>query len=217
MKSASISELAKALALAQAEIKPAAKDKLNPHFKNQYADLASVWDACRSALTKNGISVVQAPGIDQTEAVYLDTILAHTSGEWICGRLPVRPVQNTPQGLGSALTYARRYGLASMVGVAPDDDDGEEASRSVQHIAKKAGNGFRMPTQDNSVVSTDPRTEWFNKAMAEVKLLGKPARLNWAEANKAHIEALSDEQRAELRAAMRGAHQVDGADAVGAA
>lgn len=122
-----INEIATALAKAQGEIKGAAKDSTNPHFKSSYADLSSVWDACRAALSKHGLSVIQTP--DTTaDGVFLYTTLAHSSGQWIRGVMPVRPVQDTPQGLGSALTYARRYSLASMVGVAPEDDDGQAAS-----------------------------------------------------------------------------------------
>ncbi len=122
-----INEIAAALAKAQGEIKGAAKDSTNPHFKSRYADLASVWDACRAALSKNGLSVVQIPDTT-SDGVFLYTTIAHSSGQWFRGVMPVRPVQDTPQGLGSALTYARRYSLASMVGVAPDDDDDGNAA-----------------------------------------------------------------------------------------
>jgi hypothetical protein len=120
--------LATAMAKAQAEIKTALKDSKNPHFKSSYADLTSVWDACRGALTKHGLSVVQIPGFDAND-VWLETMILHASGESISGRYPLRPAQNTPQGYGSALTYARRYSLAAMVGVVADeDDDGNAAS-----------------------------------------------------------------------------------------
>lgn len=125
----SIGNLAAALAAAQGAIKGAAKDKTNPHFKSQYADLTAVWDACREALSKNKIAVIQAPEVYEGKLI-LHTTLAHSSGEQISGTFPVTPVQNTPQGIGSAMTYARRYSLASMVGVAPegDDDDGNAGS-----------------------------------------------------------------------------------------
>ena len=121
-------ELATAMAKAQAEIKTALKDSKNPHFKSSYADLTSVWDACRNALTKNGLSVLQITNFDAAD-VWLETTLLHASGESISGRYPLRPQQQTPQGYGSALTYARRYALAAMVGVVADeDDDGNAAS-----------------------------------------------------------------------------------------
>ncbi len=126
MQSETIGELAKALAKAQGEIKGATKDAQNPHFRAKYADLASVWEACRGPLSANGLSVIQTTDGDGTN-VEVITTLAHSSGQWIRGKLVMRPVKADPQGIGSALTYARRYSLAAMVGVAPEDDDGEGA------------------------------------------------------------------------------------------
>lgn len=135
MHSEQINEIAKALAKAQGEIKNASKDTINPHFKSKYADLASVWDACREALSKNDIAVVQP--IETNGDIYIVTLLMHSSGQWIKGKVPVKVQQATPQALGSAITYMRRYSLAAMVGVAPDDDDGEGAmdrnGATVQH------------------------------------------------------------------------------------
>jgi hypothetical protein len=127
-RSASIAALAAALAKAQGELTGASKDSLNPHFKNKYADLSAVWDACRPALSKHGIAVVQSPSAEGPR-VTLTTLLVHSSGEWIEAALEMTAQQNTPQGIGSCITYARRYALASMVGVAPEDDDGNAASQ----------------------------------------------------------------------------------------
>lgn len=122
-----INELAAALAKAQGQIEGAKKDSINPHFRNRYADLASVWDACREALTTNGLSVVQSA--ENCEAGYgVTTMLLHTSGQWMRGTLYLKPAKDDPQGAGSALTYARRYALSSMVGIAPEDDDANAAS-----------------------------------------------------------------------------------------
>src|SRR3990167_1856611 len=125
-KSESIGNLSKALSLAHAEIKGAVKDSTNPFFKASYADLSSVWDAIREALTKNSLTVLQPLDISE-HGVVVETIIAHESGEWISGKLQVNPTKNDPQGIGSAITYGRRYSLASMVGVCPEDDDGEGA------------------------------------------------------------------------------------------
>lgn len=126
-RSASIGALAAALAKAQGEMEGAAKGNTNPHFKSKYADLASVWDACRGPLSKHGLSVLQPVSADGAK-VTVTTILAHSSGEWLEESLTMTAQQNTPQGVGSAITYGRRYGLASMVGIAPEDDDGNAAS-----------------------------------------------------------------------------------------
>lgn len=123
-----INELAAALAKAQSQIERAKKDSTNPHFKSSYADLASVWDACREALTGNGLSVAQSAEASGDGGYGVTTMLLHTSGQWMSGTLYLKPTKDDPQGAGSALTYARRYGLAAMVGVAPADDDANAAS-----------------------------------------------------------------------------------------
>lgn len=127
MKSDQINELASALAKAQSEIKGAVKDANNPFFKSKYADLESVWEACRGPLAKNNLAIVQASQIGEFGAVLVTTLM-HSSGQWIEGVYPVDPVKKDPQGLGAATTYARRYALAAMVGVCSiEDDDGESA------------------------------------------------------------------------------------------
>lgn len=127
MRSNEINELASALAKAQADIKSAAKDGENPHFRSKYATLSSIWDAIREPLSKNGLSVTQVTA--ETEAgPLLETCLLHTSGQWLQSEMLLRPSKNDVQGFGSALTYARRYCLAAIVGVAPDDDDDGNAA-----------------------------------------------------------------------------------------
>ncbi len=123
-----------ALAKAQAQIEGARKGKTNPHLKSAYADLASVWDACREALTSNGLSIIQRSVGDDPQLVQIETILCHESGAEVSGTITMRPVKADPQGIGSCMTYARRYSLAAMVGVAPEDDDGNAASRPSQTI-----------------------------------------------------------------------------------
>jgi ERF superfamily len=127
-RSESIAALGAALAKAQGEMAAAAKANLNPHFQSRYADLASIWDACRVPLSKNGLAVLQ-PVSAEGARVSVRTLLVHASGEWIGETLTITALQNTPQGIGSAVTYARRYALAAMIGVAPDDDDGNAATR----------------------------------------------------------------------------------------
>lgn len=126
-RSESIAKLAMALAKAQAQITFAAKDATNPHFKSKYADLAAVWEACRKPLSGNGLSVVQLPSTDGLK-VTLTTVLMHESGEWISQDLTMTASANTPQAIGSCITYARRYALSSVAGIAQDDDDGNAAS-----------------------------------------------------------------------------------------
>lgn len=115
-----------ALAAAQIEMGPALKDSTNPAFKSKYADLASVMAACLPALNRHGIAVIQPP-VDDDHGRYVKTILAHESGETLECRVPLIIGKNDMQGYGSAVTYARRYGLMSMAGIAPEDDDGNAA------------------------------------------------------------------------------------------
>ena len=122
-----ISALATSLAIAQGKITGALKDSANPFFKSKYADLASVWDACRSALSENGLAVIQQAEAD-AEGVLVTTTLAHSSGQWTRSTLRLVPKDSSPQGIGSAITYGRRYALAAAVGVAQVDDDGNAAS-----------------------------------------------------------------------------------------
>ncbi len=128
LKSDEIKNLTAALIKVQTNLRPAAKEGYNPHFKSNYADLNAVWDACRDLLTQNGLAVIQtnSPAAD---AVIVETTLAHESGEWISSELLLPLSKKDPQGVGSAITYGRRYGLAAIVGiVADEDDDGNAAS-----------------------------------------------------------------------------------------
>lgn len=119
-----------ALAAAQAEMGPALKDAMNPAFKSKYADLASVMSACMPALSKHGIAVLQ-PAFDDEAGRYVKTIFVHgESGEAVECRVPLIVAKNDMQGYGSACTYARRYGLMGMAGIAPEDDDGNAAAKA---------------------------------------------------------------------------------------
>jgi hypothetical protein len=120
-----ISELAAALAAAQGMMENAVMNRVNPHFKSKYADLAAIFDAARKPLSANGLAIVQTIG----DGV-LHTRLLHTSGQWIASEHPL-PMSGRPQEIGSALTYARRYSLSALIGIAADeDDDANVANRS---------------------------------------------------------------------------------------
>ena len=133
-QSPSIAKLAAAMVLVQGTVEGAIKGKANPAFKQngkeiKYADLASVWEACREQLCTNGLSVVQFPGEMVDNRMTMTTQLTHESGEWMRGTLSIPLSKVDAQGYGSAVTYARRYALAAVVGVCPEDDDGNAASR----------------------------------------------------------------------------------------
>lgn len=132
-----IDALATALAKAQGQIEDAAKDKTNPHFKSKYADLASIRQAIRGPLSENGIAYVQlvrtADGV-----VEIETVLMHESGQRIGETLAMPLVQFTPQAVGSAISYGRRYALMAAIGLAADDDDAEAAHGRGFEMAKSA-------------------------------------------------------------------------------
>lgn len=137
-RSASLANLAKALAQAQAELKNPPKDRVNPHFKSKYADLATVRDWVLPVLNRHGLSVVQLP-CEGSGRPALFTLLLHESGEYLGACLPLRLVKDDPQGMGSALTYARRYALQALAGVAgEEDDDGNSTSGTVQRSRRGA-------------------------------------------------------------------------------
>ncbi len=126
------SKLYAAFIKAQAEIKGAVKDSNNPFFKSKYADLAACFDAIKEQFAANGLGVIQLPRVVDGE-LRVATRIIHSSGEFIeDDGVPVRPTKNDPQGMGSAMTYARRYGLTAMAGLPQIDDDGNAASQPVK-------------------------------------------------------------------------------------
>lgn len=114
---------------AQKAFSPALKSSTNPHFKSKYVDLAGCVEAVMDALNANGIALVQQTH-ESDSGVIVETVFIHESGELMsCGRLHVPATKHDAQGYGSALTYARRYSLMAACGIAPEDDDGNAASR----------------------------------------------------------------------------------------
>jgi len=139
-KSESIVKLAGALCEVQKTELFALTSKKNPFFKSKYADLSSVWDAIRAPLTSNGLAITQTMESNNMDGVTIETTLMHASGEYISGSLYIKPEKNTPQGLGSAITYGRRYALMAIIGVSPEDDDGEHAMERKREYKKEAHN-----------------------------------------------------------------------------
>jgi hypothetical protein len=126
-QSESIVKLSEALAAAQGELENAHKTSSNPHFKSKYADLAEVLNTVRPVLSKHGLAVTQWPSFSDG-VVSVETVLTHKTGEWMANIASAPLERNTAQGVGSAVTYLRRYSLAAMAGIAQEDDDGNAAS-----------------------------------------------------------------------------------------
>ena len=125
-------KIAAAFVKAQKAFGPALKSSTNPHFKSRYADLSACVEAVVDALNNNGIGLIQRC-YDNSTGVMVETVFVHESGEVLeCGILHVPASKQDPQGYGSALTYARRYSLMAACGIAPEDDDGNSASRRTE-------------------------------------------------------------------------------------
>ncbi|MEE8423860.1 MAG: ERF family protein [Thermodesulfobacteriota bacterium] len=166
--SPTIHKLAKALSFAQGEMEGAKKGSENPFFRKKYADLWEVWTACREQLSKNGLAVVQTTEETDTGDIMMITTLMHESGEWIRGRLRMKPVKQDPQGYGSCITYARRYSLAAIVGVCPEDDDGNAASKSKNDVLppKEVSPGKAPASLSPAIITKQQGQDIFLKATA---------------------------------------------------
>ena len=132
-KSETIGKLTLALSKVQAQLKPAKENSKNPFFKSSYADLGAVWDSVRKLLAENELAIIQMP----TDVGGLTTILSHSSGEYISSTMYI-PSKEDAHGVGSAISYARRYALASVVGVVTGDDDGNGAVKGTPNASKKS-------------------------------------------------------------------------------
>jgi len=155
-RSEQINELAASLAIAQGAMSVAIKDSTNPHFRSKYADLSSVIDAVRPHLSANGICFVQEP---TTEAgmVVVETTLYHKSGQWISSKLSVACKDLSPQPVGSATTYARRYALMAICGIAPAEDDDGEAAHGRTQPQRPAPKPTPPPEPKPAPVPTAPK------------------------------------------------------------
>lgn len=177
--SESIKQIAEALVSAQKEIKFAVKDSTNPHYKSKYANINSVIDAVKAPLNNNNIAILQSLSPSDDNKLHLTTRLLHSSGEWI-EDTAVCPIQKQdPQGLGSAISYIRRYSISSLCALYADDDDGQSA-------ALNAADYLQRIAQSQSLEELQAN---YNFVMGEVK--------NDRTLSKMVIEA-KDKRKAEL-------------------
>jgi hypothetical protein len=128
LMSENVADLAAALALAQGEVENASKNSSNPHFRSKYADLAEIINTVRPVFAKHGLAVIQSPSYADG-LVSVTTLLTHKSGQWIKDTASAPASKLDAQGVGSAVTYLRRYSLAAFAGIAQEDDDGNAASQ----------------------------------------------------------------------------------------
>jgi hypothetical protein len=153
-KSTSIKEIAIALCNFQSAVDTIRKTATNPFFKSKYADLADILEVIRQPLADNGLSFVQFP-----KGKYgLDTMLLHTSGEWISESYEMEPQKKDPQGAGAVITYQRRYALGAILGLNIDiDTDGEEDKLTVNQL------GWAEELVRKSTLDDDKKERIYNE------------------------------------------------------
>jgi len=197
-RSDDIKDLAAALCKAQTSIKGALKSSENPFFKSKYADLSAVWEACREPLAKNGLAISQHAGGDGA-MVEVETVLLHSSGQWISSTLTMRPTKGDPQAFGSAITYARRYALAGIVGVVTEDDDGNAASASHTsqparvEVARKA---IEPPAEKPKAELAKEIADWSGMSMKDPTFASVCAKIIGKASGGKFPAKVSDEQAA---------------------
>ena len=162
-QSESIVKLAAAMVAASGELKNPPKDSVNPHFKSRFADLATVIDTVKPTLTRHKLAVIQLP-TESNGLPALATMLMHESGEWIRTTVLLCAVKTDPQGIGSAITYARRYGLQAALNItADDDDDGHQGSQPAKPQQQKPVQ--QQPTQQPATGYARPTNEELKQTM----------------------------------------------------
>ena len=167
LQSAEIGEIAAALSVAQAEINPAEKNATNPHLKNKYANISAIYDAVREVLPRHGLCVVQTMLPTDGTRAHVRTTLAHKSGQWFASEC-VMPLdrQGGAQGMGSAITYARRYSLSAIRGVVADEDDdgnGAQGRNNRAQIEKDRA----AAKANNPNPPSDPQRKMFMSMMSK--------------------------------------------------
>lgn len=172
-KSDEIKDLADALAKAQGEIENASKSSVNPHFKSKYADLAEVLNTVRPVFSAHGLSVTQMPSFADS-VCSVETLLMHSSGQWISSTASATVSKNDAQGVGSCITYLRRYSLAAVAGIAQEDDDANAAvgSRPKTQQQQKVQPAKILPTDGAwEAMSADEQSFLTDISMEVVRLV----------------------------------------------
>jgi hypothetical protein len=196
--------IAVALAKAQMQMGKAFKTSENPHFKRNYADLSVVMEACLPALNENGIAVIQ-PMIVVEGDRFIETQFIHgQSGQTLACSIPLIVSKNDMQALGSAMTYARRYGLMAMAGIAPEDDDGTAAAASAKAISEeaKAKEAVVVAKRIDAGKQSILEAETLEELGETWKLFTKESRFALIEEKDARKQQIIDEGMAETAASV---------------
>lgn len=194
-KSESIKNLTKALSLFQGEVQNPKNTADNPYFKSKYAPLQEVLSLVRPLLARHGLTIIQSPSGDGRE-VAIKTILAHESGEWIeFDPLVLNPEKTTPQGIGSAITYGRRYSLSAALGIASeDDDDGNEASNPKETAKDNKVNASAYKKPENDI----ERKKFF----ASLQDWAKQNNFDWPEVEKVSKKLICEAMKVDSRSKL---------------
>lgn len=201
LQSEQVNEVAAALAKAQGQIANATLNRINPHFKSKYADLASILDAIRKPLSENGLAPVQQIEVAE-KGMLLRTTLLHSSGQWVATEYPL-PMLGRPQEMGSLLTYARRYSLTALICTAADDDDDANAAESQGQ--RVGGQRRPKPPAPNPMQELPPHDAETGEIVADAPITGGAATMaapppdHPSERVEGGAVSLEDEARAAAR------------------
>ena len=154
-----INDLATALVEAQGELEDAAKDATNPHFRNEYATLSSVLKEIRPVFKKHGLAMTQVPWANKDSGLVLTTMIMHKSGQWISGDLELLMGKQDMQGMGSSLSYGRRYAASAMALISQQDDDGNEASAQAPKKQEAKPTAASKASQNQSPVTSSKKLQ----------------------------------------------------------
>lgn len=214
--SAEIGEIAKAIAAAQAALEEdnVAKKLDNTFFNSKYADLAAAVSMARPAFAKAGVAIIQAP-TTKGHLVRVTTLLAHGSGQWMKSTLGMLPTKKDPQGVGAAITYARRYSLLAMTGLAPEEDDDANKVSNKPHDSRDAmqpPRGSKTKSDGTQQNANQARKDGdYEKLQKEMRAIDDPQRLSaWWDENEDrigrlppswqdHFQAQFDEHRDDIK------------------
>jgi len=185
-----IAKLALALIKVQSKLEHAKKNSENPFFKSKYADLATVIDASRKLLTDNGLAVTQLVG-GGPDVASVTTMLVHESGEWLRDTVTGKPVKNDPQGIGSLITYLRRYSYQAIVGFSSEEDDDGNAASNPEPKQK-------LDFRSRSVVAIDKAKDVKSLDAIAEKLELSFAEKRMSEADHKFIAAQINRRREEI-------------------
>lgn len=198
-KSETIGALAAALSKAQAQMEPAKKQSTNTitrDVKTKYADLSNVLEVARKPLGDNNLAISQ-PVSSNPDGVVVTTLLMHSSGEWMSEDLFMPVAQKTAQAYGSAISYAKRYGVKAMLGIADEDDDGKAASEpphaQQKPIAKAEPKKADGPARDSQAAKELYAAISGAKSLAELADVGNTINKRKAELTKAELTTLQDD------------------------